>query len=64
MRVPGAKFGGNPTKSKAAAAQQHQQVEQQVGRLADQTLIGFADRGERHLEAFLADLLRDVSRAL
>jgi hypothetical protein len=40
-------------------AQQYEQVEDQIGGLGKQTRRGFADRRERRLDAFLADLLRD-----
>ena len=48
----------------AARAQQHQHVEQQVGRFLDDLVVALGRAGERELDAFLADLLRDARDAL
>ncbi len=46
-----------------ARAQQHQQVIEQIGRLAQQFLVALGHGGQRGLHAFFADLLRDAPGA-
>ena len=48
----------------ASALQQHEQEKQQVGRLGNDFVVAFRDRGQRHLQAFFTDFLREALRAL
>jgi len=50
LAVSGFELGHYTIERESTGAQQHQQVEQQVGRFLDQLLIGFVDAGQRRSE--------------
>ncbi len=58
--MPRLQFLDDALEGKVPRLEQQQQVEEEVGALADQPLVVAGHGGERRLDAFLADLLCDA----
>src|SRR5208282_5881831 len=70
MRISGAcsmapcEFGDHAREREILDLEQHQRVVEKIGRFCNDFLVGLRDAGERQLEPFFSDLLRDANDPL